>query len=60
MHTNAIGLYTYPPVDDPERLIEVELPTPRPTSRPGCDREFPLVDERIVSRRRYPEREIGK
>jgi NADPH:quinone reductase len=108
----AIGLYTYLPIDDPESLIEVELPQPSPTgrdllvhvkaasvnpadtkvrppqpqrekaprilgwdaagivaevgggvtrfnvgeevyyagsiSRPGCDSEFPLVDERIV------------
>jgi NADPH:quinone reductase-like Zn-dependent oxidoreductase len=124
MHMKAIGLYTYLPIDDPESLIEVELPKPRPTGRdllahvkavsvnpvdtevrapkpqrekaprtlgwgaagivaevgggvtqfnvrdeayysgsiirPGCDSKFHLVDERIVGRRRYPEREMGK
>lgn len=29
----AIGLYTYLPIDDPESLIEVELPKPKPTGR---------------------------
>jgi hypothetical protein len=60
MHTHAMGLHTYLPLDDPEGLIEVELPTPRPIGRPGCDRECPLGDERIVGHRRYPQRERGK
>jgi len=33
MHMKTIGLYTYLPIDDPESVIEVELPKPKPTGR---------------------------